>query len=208
MFQFVRRISGSILPRSDRPWSEDATSNAPTIGRKRRLSTAEEDDEGESSAKRVKGEDGAAPEVQETEEVKEVTQGVEEVELEDENPETVPLPASPPPEAQEDEEAKDGNADENDKMAVSPTKSPQSIKSTSTQDPNVSPASAKSAEQPVTTDTSDTLTPSKAPRKTRKLPTKAAKPSSKAAKKVDKTVEAKGKISEEVVELKEDGGDA
>ena len=196
-----------------------ATSNAPTIGRKRRLSPADEDDEGEGTAKRAKGEDGTAtptrdespaqhvPEVNETEEVKDVTQGVKEVELEDENPETVPLPSSPPSEAQEDE-AKDGKADETDKMAVSPTKSPQSIKTTSTQDANVSPASAKSAGQPTVPETSDTVAPTKGPRKTRKLPTKAVRPSSKAAKKADKTVEAKGKTSEEVVDLKKDGGGA
>jgi hypothetical protein len=34
------------------------------------------------------------------------------------------------------------------------------------------------------------------------------RPSSKAAKKADKTVEAKGKTSEEVVDLKKDGGGA
>ncbi|KIM92235.1 hypothetical protein PILCRDRAFT_810268 [Piloderma croceum F 1598] len=217
MFQnLVRRISGSILPRSDRPWSEDATSNAPTIGRKRRLSTPGEDEEEENTAKRAKGEDGTLTRnespsqpvalVNETAEVKEVTQGVDDVELEEGKPETVPLPASPPPEAQDLEAAKDG------KMAASPTKSPHSKKSTAVKDVSVSPATAKSPAEPVAADTSanpdpDPVASAKAPRKTRKLPSKAAKPSSKAAKRAaDKAVEPKGKTSEEVVDSKEDGG--
>lgn len=190
-----------------------ATSNAPTIGRKRRLSTPGEDDEEENTAKRAKGEDGTltrdespsqpVPPVNETAEVKEVTQGVDDVELEDGKPEAVPLPASPPPEAQDLEAAKEG------KMAVSPTKSPHSRKSAAVKDVSVSPTTAKTAAEPVAADTSanaDLVAPAKAPRKTRKLPSKAAKPSSKAAKRAaDKAVEPKGKTSEEVVE-KEDGG--
>lgn len=192
-----------------------ATSNAPTIGRKRRLSTPGEDDEEENTAKRAKGEDGTltrdespsqpvAP-VNETAEVKEVTQGVDDVELEDGKPEDVPLPASPPPEAQDLEAAQDG------KTATSPTKSPQSRKSAAIKDVSVSPTTAKSAAEPVAADTSanpdsDPAAPAKAPRKTRKLPSKAAKPSSKAAKRAaDKAVEPKGKTSEEVVDSKEDG---
>jgi hypothetical protein len=163
--------------------------------------------------KRAKGEDDTltrdespsqpVPPVNETAEVKEVTQGVDDVELEDGKPEAVPLPASPPPEAQDLEAAKEG------KMAVSPTKSPHSRKSTAVKDVSVSPTTAKTAAEPVAADTSanaDLVAPAKAPRKTRKLPSKAAKPSSKAAKRAaDKAVEPKGKTSEEVVE-KEDGG--
>ncbi|KZP15857.1 hypothetical protein FIBSPDRAFT_866754 [Athelia psychrophila] len=104
----VRRISGSFLPRSDRPWPEDATSTAPTIGRKRRLSTPPDEEE-ENIAKRLRGNEEALTRdvspaqvpVNETEEVKEVTQGVNDVELDETKPETVPLPVTPPPETLE-----------------------------------------------------------------------------------------------------------
>ncbi|KDQ56894.1 hypothetical protein JAAARDRAFT_36367 [Jaapia argillacea MUCL 33604] len=98
MFQnFVRRISSSFLPRPDRPWSEDATSNAPQIGRKRRLSTPEPEAEEQShrpTAKRSKTDEGngsgdtsgsrdeSPKPVKETEEVKEIREGVKEVHLE------------------------------------------------------------------------------------------------------------------------------
>ena len=201
-----------------------ATSNAPTIGRKRRLSTPGEDDEGESSAKRAKGEDGTAspaahdespaqhgPEAKEEteEEVKEVTQGVEDVELQDGIPEAVPLPASPPPEDSEEEDATiDRTADDNDIMAISPTKS---IKSTSAKGVNGSPASVRSAGQPLAVDPSapDTMVSMKAPRKVRKLPTKSAEPISKTTKKMEKTTETNAKaLAGEVVELKQDSGSA
>ncbi|KAI0634242.1 acid protease [Trametes polyzona] len=90
----IRRISSSFFPRPDRPWSEDATSTAPQIGRKRRLSTDEcEERETTPSAKKQRAESELQPEGEresspaqpgkETEEVKEVTEGVREVELED-----------------------------------------------------------------------------------------------------------------------------
>jgi hypothetical protein len=130
-----------------------------------------------------------------TKEVKEVMQGVNDVELEDEKPESVPLPASPPPEAENVEQ---------DKMAVSPTKSPRSRKSVAAKDANVSPLSAKLILEPVTVDTSsspEAAAPAKAPRKTRKLPSKSARPSAKVAKK-DKAPES------EVEVTKMDGGSA
>ncbi|KAL7284595.1 hypothetical protein ACG7TL_001889 [Trametes sanguinea] len=94
MYKIIRRISSSFFPRPDRPWSEDATSTAPQIGRKRRLSTEEhEERETTPSAKKHRTESDAAPDTareqspaepgKETEEVKEVTEGVREVELED-----------------------------------------------------------------------------------------------------------------------------
>ncbi|KAI0356907.1 hypothetical protein OH77DRAFT_179171 [Trametes cingulata] len=94
MYKLIRRISSSFFPRPDRPWSEDATSTAPQIGRKRRLSTDEhEERETTPSAKKQRAESEVAPEEErepsparpgkETEEVKEVTKGVREVELED-----------------------------------------------------------------------------------------------------------------------------
>ncbi|KAL0946139.1 hypothetical protein HGRIS_012404 [Hohenbuehelia grisea] len=131
MFGLFRRISGSIIPRPDRPWQEDATSNAPQIGRKRRLSSTErdlEDLEDERVAKKNRGLNPASvsddadqeharatsstplPQGKEdTEGVKEVTQGVEEVDLGDKAtvaPESVPLP--------------EGTAGELDEKASSP----------------------------------------------------------------------------------------
>jgi len=115
MFKLLRRISVGAIPRPDRPWDEDPTSNAPRTTRKRRLSSAERDDADEGKAgKKVRG-DTASPSVADadatflapatpetdTREVKEVTQGVGEVELADRSekvlvtdaaPETIPLP--------------------------------------------------------------------------------------------------------------------
>ncbi|KAL4071768.1 hypothetical protein J3A83DRAFT_4092884 [Scleroderma citrinum] len=111
MFKFLRRVSTSFLPRPDRPWTEDATSNAPSIGRKRRFSISE-DNEGDDfgSSKRVKTESMQIDESPkdskqgqaEGEGVKSVTQGVKQVDLEDKTdketpvqPEGIPLPDSP-----------------------------------------------------------------------------------------------------------------
>jgi len=96
MFKILRRISSSIYPRPDRPWSDDATSNAPSIGRKRKMNDEDEDVQESGSARKRRGE----LERQDTSElgelaakgskgsgtdpgVKEVTRGVKEVELED-----------------------------------------------------------------------------------------------------------------------------
>ncbi|KAH7915942.1 hypothetical protein BJ138DRAFT_827978 [Hygrophoropsis aurantiaca] len=120
MFKFIRRVSTSLLPRPDRPWRDDATSNAPTIGRKRRFSLTDHDDDPittSPNAKKVKGESveaeaegestfveaSSSPKEGEAEDVKSVTRGVEEVELGDNQkddkstlqPEGIPLPASP-----------------------------------------------------------------------------------------------------------------
>jgi hypothetical protein len=67
-----------------------ATSNAPTIGRKRRLSSTDRDPERQASPKKVKSSvegststrDTSPGQAQETEEVKAVTKGVKDVELE------------------------------------------------------------------------------------------------------------------------------
>ncbi|KAJ8596330.1 hypothetical protein M405DRAFT_805631 [Rhizopogon salebrosus TDB-379] len=123
MFKFIRRVSTSLLPRPDRPWRDDATSNAPTIGRKRRFSFTEDDNSVSTCAKKARGESVQAegntqptpevPEQKEGEDVKTVTQGVKDVELEDKvdspsNPEGVTLPESPgrtpPPDAELAEE--------------------------------------------------------------------------------------------------------
>jgi len=115
MFKLLPRISSSIYPRPDRPWSEDgvppsslsflrdliqyiptATSTAPTIGRKRRISDEDDGgddvrDAGSSRKRRAPLEREGMSELGElrvkgTETdpgVKEVTRGVKEVELED-----------------------------------------------------------------------------------------------------------------------------
>ncbi|GAW03499.1 hypothetical protein LENED_005228 [Lentinula edodes] len=104
MFGLFRRISNSVLPRPDRPWDDDATSNAPKVGRKRRLSSTErdlaEDKEEQSRSKKHRGDTPQTPlelptvatSVEEEtgntsqvdlEGVKEVTEGVKEVDLED-----------------------------------------------------------------------------------------------------------------------------
>ncbi|ESK91685.1 hypothetical protein Moror_10659 [Moniliophthora roreri MCA 2997] len=111
MFGLVRRISSSLIPRPDRPWEEDATSNAPKIGRKRRRSTTDRDQGvggDESTKKKVRGDTPVTPATEvngaeassstaqpDTEAVKEVTKGVRDVELEDKEklaPESIPLP--------------------------------------------------------------------------------------------------------------------
>ncbi|KAG6907528.1 hypothetical protein DXG01_008564 [Tephrocybe rancida] len=113
MFGLIRRISYSVIPRPDRPWADDATSNAPTKGKKRRLSSTErdqdpEDDEirkkkirGESTTSEVPSDAQGTPQPeQESSSVKEVTKGVKEVELSGPEPasgsavapEAVPLP--------------------------------------------------------------------------------------------------------------------
>ncbi|KAI0672320.1 hypothetical protein C8Q78DRAFT_990789 [Trametes maxima] len=137
MYKIIRRISSSFFPRPDRPWSEDATSTAPQIGRKRRLSTDErEERETTPSAKKQRSDTGSSergssptqPE-RETEEVKEVTKGVREVELEDgkapvaqssedetqaetstQEAAAIPLPESPELKATEETQEIDGDA--------------------------------------------------------------------------------------------------
>ncbi|KAI0052370.1 hypothetical protein FA95DRAFT_1553709 [Auriscalpium vulgare] len=101
MFKLLRRISSSVYPRPDRPWSDDATSNAPTIGRKRARDDDDEDMPDVATTRKRRGqldrEDSAASEIgelgskgKETDPaVKEVTLGVEEVELDEKKEEGV-----------------------------------------------------------------------------------------------------------------------
>jgi len=120
MYKLIRRISSSFFPRPDRPWGEDATSTAPQIGRKRRYSSTEpDDDESTSALKRHRldtidpEQDASRPE--EGEGVKEVTKGVQGVEIEAGGKTTettsdipavaaaaIPLPDSPVLEAQQE----------------------------------------------------------------------------------------------------------
>ncbi|KAI0795761.1 hypothetical protein C8Q75DRAFT_730645 [Abortiporus biennis] len=124
MYKLIRRISSSFFPRPDRPWSEDATSTAPQIGRKRRYSSTEPDDEASSSTAKkhrldlteAQGAEPATKEdtLKEAEAVKEVTKGVKEVEIADglDKPSNtasdaaiaaaVPLPESPELNAQKE----------------------------------------------------------------------------------------------------------
>jgi hypothetical protein len=139
MIGLFRRISQSVIPRPDRPWEEDgapvnassqfhfhsltrdalptATSHAPKVGRKRRMSDEDDDAKDDDALLRKKAKPDSStsadkpsesePAVAQADsaEVKEVTKGVQEVELDDRapvSPESVPLP---------DEEA-DGELDE------------------------------------------------------------------------------------------------
>jgi len=96
MFKLLRRVSSSIYPRPDRPWSDDATSNAPSIGRKRRMNDEDADSEESGSTRKRRGQlerqdtselgELGAKDVKGSEvdpDVKQVTRGVKEVELED-----------------------------------------------------------------------------------------------------------------------------
>ncbi|KAF8639147.1 hypothetical protein AX17_001636 [Amanita inopinata Kibby_2008] len=193
MFGLIRRLSHSVIPRPDRPWEDDPTSNAPHKARKRRLSVSEQEDadfnrqanatypvgRGQSASKRARGEsvassspgvdefgswsvpqqqpshekdhiqDPAAEQAPETQDVKEVTQGVKEVELEekekkietegdeakvpadaDVNPESIPLP-------DEDEE---GELDEE------PTGGPEAEDSASTKPAEATKAASVAAD--------------------------------------------------------------
>jgi len=103
MFKVLRRISSSIYPRPDRPWSDDATSNAPSIGRKRRMNDEDADEQEMGSSRKRRGQverqDTSSSELGELgikevkgsevdPGVKQVTRGVKEVELEDEKEES------------------------------------------------------------------------------------------------------------------------
>jgi len=100
MFQLLRRISGTFTRRFD--WEQDGnSSDAPRVGSKRRMSDDDDDVVGSLSKRSRKHDDGAQDEAsegtasvpatpllgpitgKETEDVREVTKGVKEVELED-----------------------------------------------------------------------------------------------------------------------------
>ncbi|KZT28200.1 hypothetical protein NEOLEDRAFT_903542 [Neolentinus lepideus HHB14362 ss-1] len=130
MFQnLVRRISGSFFLRPDRPWSDDATSNAPQIGRKRRLSDADRDEESyPSSTKRSKGglvaeeeRDESPVPAKETQDVKDIRKGVKEVELEDkeelEKAAAIPLPEDKEEGSEKEETEKEEETEEEETVA-------------------------------------------------------------------------------------------
>lgn len=187
------------------------------------MSTPGEEDE--NNAKRAKGDLPVVedePDATVEEEVKEVTQGVKEVELEAENPTAIPLPATPPPEAemaeQKVESAKVEKKTETDGAdteavpaplaeAAAITSSPAKATRSSTSDAPAPPAAAI---------TGSPTSPRKSGRKTRKLPARASKPASKGAKKVvaevvepEETVTASsdaGTVVTEATESKKDEG--
>ncbi|KAH9968116.1 hypothetical protein BC827DRAFT_1170362 [Russula dissimulans] len=100
MFKLLRHFTSSIYPRSDRSWSyEDAKSNAPTIGRKRKMCDEDEDLQESGSTRKRRGQlerqdtselselgvKGSKDRDSETDSgVKQVTRDVKEVELKDE----------------------------------------------------------------------------------------------------------------------------
>lgn len=148
MFKFIRRVSTSFLPRPDRPWRDDATSNAPTIGRKRRFSFVEDDDAESvsTSVKKPKGDStqaegiSAVSDKKEGEDVKLVTQGVKDVELEEKKldsssgPEEVSLSDSPAETPQSDaltEEAATAPEEEADKKDAQDDSDADSLASSS-----------------------------------------------------------------------------
>ncbi|KIY65338.1 hypothetical protein CYLTODRAFT_492404 [Cylindrobasidium torrendii FP15055 ss-10] len=112
--RIVRRISHGIIPRADRPWEEDATSQAPS--RKRRLSTppqsppltpAQEiselpvEEDADRPIKRIRGESGLRDDGNDEPQwaPMEVETKAEEVPL-PQSPARVPLPLSPTVETQ------------------------------------------------------------------------------------------------------------
>jgi len=140
MFGLIRRISHSVIPRPDRPWADDPTSNAPQKGKKRRLSSTEPEpdaDAEEAAKKKIRGESTASDAGSsqlESKAVKEVTQGVNEVDLADAEaavaPEAVPLPdeesdeldepaseSTPPPEAEAEAEVDDNASSVNEEQS-------------------------------------------------------------------------------------------
>jgi len=180
MFQFLRRVSGSLLPRPDRPWRDDATSHAPTIGRKRRRSLTEQDhgDSASSTTKRTKtdfvtpdtecdsasgGESprgDAVPPV-EGQDVKEVTKGVNEVDLEDKDkledasirPEGVPLPDSPSGSPEPESESPETEPDKSDVVEETKDQEHADDEESATSSASEDDAGEGAEAEPVTTNT-------------------------------------------------------
>jgi hypothetical protein len=184
------------------------------------LSTPGEDEEEnvKKRAKAVSALDGSERDdspAQETEEVKEVTQGVKDVELEERKPEAVPLPVTPPPEPQIELEAQPEKLEEVTEKAEGAVEKAAEEKveekvSTSLEDAALSQkmTPGKPAKKLVATgtpDVSDEAISTKMPRKTRDLPTKAAKSAAKSVKKMVESVERMGKTSGDTMEPRKDG---
>lgn len=149
----------------------------------------------------VRDESPAQVPSKETEEVKEVIQGVKEVELDDTKPETIPLPATPPPETSEaDESAVESNEDQ----VLDPTAHPTSVDAL---DDNTSSAEAVTHDVvPETLAPIDLLVDNEAlvaetpSRETRKPLTTAEPPSSKVATEVTEVAQSIEQTSDSVGE--------
>ncbi|KAJ7248554.1 hypothetical protein B0H12DRAFT_1123266 [Mycena haematopus] len=164
MFSLIRRFSGSVIPRPDRPWADDPTSNAPRVGAKRRMADEDrdEDDEEQARLKKVRGSTNEAqadarensstplPQPNETVGVQEVTEGVKEVELDEKPqalPESVPLPA---------EKAGELDADASSTASTPPpADAPSEVQATDiVPETAVESASGEAVSDPTETDTS------------------------------------------------------
>lgn len=183
------------------------------------MSTPGEDEE-ESVKKRVKAEptvDVSEREdspvqitVKELEGVKDVTQGVKNVELEDAKPEAVPLPVTPPPEPsteQKDQSAEEVDSEETLGDVEKEGEAKEKLEDKTLEDapPTADVTPGKPAEKLIATGTpavAETIVSTKAPRKTRTLPTKATKSGSRVVKKVVESIEQKGRTPGGVVMTK------
>jgi len=196
MFSLIRRFSGSVIPRPDRPWAEDPTSNAPRVGAKRRMADEDrdEDDDEQARLKKVRSAANEAqldtressstplPPATESAGVKEVTKGVKEVEL-DEKPHAAALPESVPLPA---EKAGELDADASSTASTPPPAGePSEVEPTDIVADAPETASAEAISDPAEADTGDAQPPADAldasdaaaePRPIKKL--RAAKPKS------------------------------
>ncbi|KAF8208268.1 hypothetical protein K438DRAFT_1813708 [Mycena galopus ATCC 62051] len=217
MFSLIRRFSGSVIPRPDRPWADDPTSNAPRVGAKRRMADEDRDEDDDEQA-RLKKVRSAANEAQldtressstplppptESAGVKEVTKGVKEVELDEKPhaaalPETVPLPAE-----------KAGELDDASSTASTPPPAdePSEVEATDIVADAPETASAEAISDPAEADTGDAQPPADAldasdaaaePRPIKKL--RAAKPKSAAQQAAEPTESAETAAPTESVE--------
>ncbi|KAJ6481649.1 hypothetical protein C8R45DRAFT_1002516 [Mycena sanguinolenta] len=170
MFSLIRRFSGSVIPRPDRPWADDPTSNAPRVGAKRRMADEDrdEDDEEQARLKKVRGPTNEAPAdtressstplppANETAGVQEVTEGVKEVELDEKPqalPESIPLPA---------EEAGELDADASSTASTPPpADAPSEAQATDyVPETTADPASAEAVSEPAEADANVDAQPS------------------------------------------------
>ena len=139
--------------------------------------------------------------------VKEVTQGVTEVDLEVKNPIAVPLPATPPPEAeiaeQKAESAKVEKKTETNGAEPDTVPDPLAEAATITSSPaKVARSLTSDTRTPLSAVTGSPTSPRKSARMTRKLPARASKPASKGTRKAATEVVEE----EEVVTASSDAG--
>ncbi|KAF7343458.1 hypothetical protein MVEN_01778600 [Mycena venus] len=194
MFSLIRRFSGSVIPRPDRPWEEDPTSNAPRVGAKRRMADEDrdEDDEEQARLKKVRGPTGEAQfDARESSStpLPPANETAGEVELEEKPqalPESVPLPeekageldadvsstASTPPPAAEPSEEQDA--------AIVPEPAPEPASGEAVPVPEPAEADSKDAQPPTDAPelTADDSEAASAPAEDRPMKKLRAKPKS------------------------------